>query len=146
MSTNAAPVASAALLGTEEDGQRLAVELSARHVLRRFHAELGRRLRRARTARGWTQMRLAAEVGLSQDAVSLYERGRRTMRVDTLVAVAQALNVPLSSLLEIHPDVVVIRDTALAGVVAHAATSPERLRAFYEVWDFITWRSERQDG
>lgn len=90
-------------------------------------------------------MRLAAEVGLSQDAVSLYERGRRTMRVETLVAMAQALDVPLNSLLETHPEVVVIRNTALACVVADAAASPERLRAFYEVWDFITWRSERRD-
>ncbi len=91
-------------------------------------------------------MQLAAAVGLSQDAVSLYERGRRTMRVDALVAVAQALDVPLSLLLETDPDVVVIRDTPLAGVIAQAAASPERLRTFFDIWDFMAWRSEHRNG
>jgi transcriptional regulator with XRE-family HTH domain len=85
---------------------------------------------------------LAATVGLTQDAISLYERGTRSMRVETLVRIARALDVPLSILLDTHPDVLVIRDTPVADLLARAAESSERLRAFRDIWEFLRAREE----
>ena len=112
------------------------------HV-QRFDVELGRRLRQAREARGWTQARLADEMGLTQDAISLYERGERALRVEALVRLARALDVPIGFLLETHPDVVVVRGTPLAEMISRAAASPERIRTFRDVWQFMDWRDSQ---
>ena len=119
------------------------MEAEMRQVPQPFDVALGQRLRRVREAHGWTQAQLAAAVGLTQDAISLYERGKRSMRVETVVDVARALDVPLSLLLDTHEDVLVIRGTPLAELLRRAADSPERLRTFREIWEFIDWRQQR---
>ena len=121
-------------------------EPQTRQTVQPFDVALGQRLRHVREARGWTQAQLAAAVGLTQDAISLYERGKRSMRVETLVDIARALDVPLSLLLDTHPEVLVIRGTPLAELLRRAAESPDRLRAFREIWEFIDWRHQRPPG
>lgn len=53
--------------------------------------QIGVRVRRAREARGLSQVALAAAIGTSQAAVSNLEAGNRPMRVDELVAISRAL-------------------------------------------------------
>lgn len=55
--------------------------------------KIGASIRTARITKGWTQDRLAAELGLTQTAVSYWESGRRTPAVDDLITVARALDV-----------------------------------------------------
>lgn len=54
-------------------------------------SQIGGRVRRAREARGVSQVDLAAAIGLSQAAVSNLEAGTRPMRVDELVAISREL-------------------------------------------------------
>jgi transcriptional regulator with XRE-family HTH domain len=60
---------------------------------------LGANLPGARLERGLSQGRLAAECGLSQTQVSLFEFGRRLPSLDQFVRLARALDVPLQRLL-----------------------------------------------
>jgi transcriptional regulator with XRE-family HTH domain len=52
----------------------------------------GARVRALRTARGWSQARLAEAVGLSPNHVGVMERGEKAPTLDTVEAVARALD------------------------------------------------------
>lgn len=60
--------------------------------------ELAERVRTLRTRRGLTQEAFATRSGISVSFVSLLERGIRSPSYDTLVRIAQALEVPLAEL------------------------------------------------
>jgi transcriptional regulator with XRE-family HTH domain len=61
---------------------------------------LGRRIRDLRTQRvqRWTQEELADRAGISVSFLSMIERGERIPHVETLAAIATALDVSLSEL------------------------------------------------
>ena len=63
------------------------------------YAALGRRIRAERTSRKWTQARLADGVNLSVSFLGHIERGTRKASMETVVAIANALQVSLESLL-----------------------------------------------
>ena len=69
---------------------------------------VGLRIKTAREAKGLTQENLAAIVDLSSTHISVLERGVKTVRLDTFVAIANALDVSA--------------DTLLIDVVAHSVT------------------------
>lgn len=56
-------------------------------------AEMGRRIRRARKALGWTQEDLADETGMNSAQISKFERGVQSMHLRTFLKLANALNV-----------------------------------------------------
>jgi transcriptional regulator with XRE-family HTH domain len=60
----------------------------------------GQNVRAARLARGWTQEDLAGRTGLATVQVSRVERGKREIRLTTLIRLLDALNVPSSELLD----------------------------------------------
>jgi transcriptional regulator with XRE-family HTH domain len=62
-------------------------------------ADVGDRLRRARTAAGLTTRRLAAVTGVSQAMISTIENGRTTPSIATLFKLADALGVRAQALL-----------------------------------------------
>jgi DNA-binding Xre family transcriptional regulator len=64
--------------------------------LRRF----GANVRAARVARGWTQEELAHRTGLASVQVSRIERGKREVRLSTLLRLVRALDVPPAALLD----------------------------------------------
>jgi transcriptional regulator with XRE-family HTH domain len=59
----------------------------------------GANVRAARRAKGWTQEELAEETGLAAVQVSRIERGRREVRLTTLLRLVRALDVPPGELL-----------------------------------------------
>jgi transcriptional regulator with XRE-family HTH domain len=61
---------------------------------------LGHTIRTFRKQRGLTQHELAARVGLAGSYVSAIERGRRNVTIWTLLHIAAALQVSLSTLLQ----------------------------------------------
>ncbi|MCL2810907.1 MAG: helix-turn-helix domain-containing protein [Clostridia bacterium] len=63
------------------------------------YVELGKRIRVERTMRKWTQARLANEVSLSVSFLGHVERGTRKASMETVVGIANALQVSLESLL-----------------------------------------------
>lgn len=60
---------------------------------------VGQRIKEAREAKGLTQEDLAAIVELSPTHVSVIERGLKVAKLDTFVAIANALDVSADSLL-----------------------------------------------
>jgi len=75
----------------------------------------GRNLTRIRKDRGITQVELARELGLPQQTVSDYERGRLRLHDELLIKLAGILRVSTDELL---------------GVKKPAATEPEVIRPF----------------
>jgi transcriptional regulator with XRE-family HTH domain len=63
--------------------------------------KLGTRIRALRTRAGLSQAALAEQAGLSVDAVSRIERGRRSPHLGTLAALATGLEVPLAVLVDL---------------------------------------------
>ena len=63
------------------------------------YVDLGRRIRKQRTQRGWTQEALAERVNVSTSFVGHVERGTRKASLETLVAMANVLDVSLDYLL-----------------------------------------------
>jgi transcriptional regulator with XRE-family HTH domain len=62
--------------------------------------EFGVRVRKARDSRGWTQEELATRTGLAMVQISRIERGKREVRLTTLLRLAKALGVPAGDLLK----------------------------------------------
>ncbi len=59
-----------------------------------------RRLKRMREKRGISQLKLAMDLGLTQNSVSRYESGVREADYKTLIALADYFNVSIDYLLE----------------------------------------------
>jgi transcriptional regulator with XRE-family HTH domain len=57
-----------------------------------LRVRLGRRIRRLRDARGWTQFDLAAHSGLTRPYVSRLENGRKEIGLGALEKVASAFD------------------------------------------------------
>ena len=60
---------------------------------------IGKHIRAARKAKGWSQEHLAAEAGIDRSYMSGIERGVRNISALKLATIAQVLDVPVSSLL-----------------------------------------------
>jgi transcriptional regulator with XRE-family HTH domain len=60
---------------------------------------VARNIQAERARSRWTQRDLGTRIGLSQPALSQIENGRRRIDVDELLALCDALQVPLSRLL-----------------------------------------------
>lgn len=63
------------------------------------YVDLGRRIRKQRTAMGWTQEMLAEKIGVSTSFVGHVERGSRKASLETLVSLSNTLGVSLDYLL-----------------------------------------------
>lgn len=59
--------------------------------------EIGWKLRKLRLQAGWTQERLAEQIGVSVQQIQNYESGANKMNTDRLQQLAQALDVPVQS-------------------------------------------------
>jgi transcriptional regulator with XRE-family HTH domain len=62
--------------------------------------KLGEKVREARHERGWTQEDLAGKTGLAEVQISRIERGKREIRLSTLIRLVNALGVAPDELLE----------------------------------------------
>lgn len=60
---------------------------------------LGLNIRNYRVKLGWTQERLAREIGVSTSFIGHIERGSRTASLDTLVLICNAMNISADQLL-----------------------------------------------
>ena len=60
----------------------------------------GQNVRSARVAKGWTQEELAYRSGLASVQISRIERGKREVRITTLLRLVKALEVSASELLD----------------------------------------------
>ena len=86
----------------------------------------GRNVRAARLAKGWTQEDLSAATGLATVQISRVERGRREVRLTTLLRLRDALGVSADALLEDPRDSEVGADPALDPAVGVRHWGPPR--------------------
>lgn len=87
----------------EDDGDDLAPSSGARRgkiAEEVFATAVGRRIRTIRRARGLTQQRCAAALGISFQQLQKYEKGRNRIAASTLVMLADVLEVAPSALLD----------------------------------------------
>ena len=63
------------------------------------YVDLGRRVRKQRKIRGWTQEMLAEKIGVSTSFIGHVERGTRKASLETLVALANTLEISVDYLL-----------------------------------------------
>ncbi|MFQ5875787.1 MAG: helix-turn-helix domain-containing protein [Dehalococcoidia bacterium] len=109
---------------------------------RTFDAELGRCIQQARLAAGLSQQALADRVNTTQNAISQYEHGTRSIALETLVDIAAVLERPLSFFLA-SEEILVVRETKLGEIVADVQERPEDLTLLAELWRYVKWRQER---
>ena len=83
------------------------------------------RLAALRRERGMTQAELAAELGISKSAVSMYERGNREPELDLLQEMADLFGVSVSSLLGREEDDLLRGDPELTGYLESLRDRPE---------------------
>ena len=60
------------------------------------HRAIGRRIQQAREESGLSQEELAAKLGITQSALSNYERGKRKLCCATMIQISNVLDKPLS--------------------------------------------------
>lgn len=83
---------------------RIVTLIAPRHMAisndeRAFFIDLGSRITAHRKEQGITQMQLAEILGVSQQAMNSFEKGRRRLPVSALPPIARALDVSLEQLI-----------------------------------------------
>lgn len=63
-----------------------------------FHADEGDTIRTLRLRKGWSQARLAEEIGTSQSHIARIERGTENLAIDTCRRLTRALGVDMNTL------------------------------------------------
>lgn len=89
--------------------------------MRNLSEKLGASIRRYRIAGGLTQHELARLAGLTSGYLSDVERGKVNISIANLNSLADALNVPLATLLDCED---ADRDALMAAIAAHLAALP----------------------
>ena len=59
---------------------------------------IGQAMRAARTKKGWTQLRLAEQIGVSEPYYSAWENDRHTPSIQALIRIADVLGISLDEL------------------------------------------------
>lgn len=81
-----------------DDQRRAALEEGRRWVADTFYGEDSDTVRTLRLRKGWSQTRLAAELGTSQSHIARIERGTENLTIGTCRKLSKALGVDLNRL------------------------------------------------
>lgn len=109
-------------------------------------ANLGNRIRTARRDAGMSQGHLASALNTTQSAISLYEAGQRSVGIDMLLNVARILNRPLHYFLGEDGDMLYVKDSDIAELIAELEKHPEDLPELLAYWHFLRWRRASLNG
>ncbi len=82
----------------KDDKRRVALEDARRWAADTFHGEDGDTVRTLRLRKGWSQSRLAKELGTSQPHIVRIERGTENLVIDTCRRLCGALEVDMNVL------------------------------------------------
>lgn len=103
-------------------------------------AGLGNRIRTARRDAGMSQGQLATALNTTQSAISLYEAGQRSVGIDMLLSVARILNRPLHYFLGEDGDMLYVKDSDIAALIAELESHPEDLPELMKYWQFLRFQ------
>ena len=105
-----------------------------------IYASVGNKIRQARVEAKMTEQELADHIGLTQDAVSLYELGKRAVALDLLCTFADKLDKPLSYFFDCGEDIVISKGSKLYKTVTNVQSSAEDTAALYDYSQFLQSR------
>ena len=109
-------------------------------------AGLGQRIRGDRRDAGMSQGQLATSLNTTQSAISLYEAGQRSVGIDMLLSVAKILNRPLHYFLGEDGEMLYVKDSDIAELIAELERHPEDLPELLAYWQFLRWRRASTNG
>ena len=109
-------------------------------------ANLGARIRSARKDAAMSQGQLAQALNTTQSAISLYEAGQRSVGIDMLLSVAKILNRPLHYFLGEEGEMLYVKDSDIADLIAELERHPEDLPDLLAYWQFLRWRRANTNG
>ena len=66
------------------------------------YVEIGARIRAERKRKGWTQVKLAEQIGVSSMLISFYENGSKRPSLENLLRICQMFGIRLDKLVTIH--------------------------------------------
>lgn len=82
----------------QDDRRRAALEAGRQWVADAFYSEDGDTVRTLRLHKGWSQARLATELGTSQSHIARIERGTENLTIETCRKLSRALGIDLNTL------------------------------------------------
>ncbi|MET2011324.1 helix-turn-helix domain-containing protein [Microbacterium chocolatum] len=91
-------------------------------------ADVGARIRELREQQGMPARALATALGISPSAVSQIERGKLQPSVSRLIAITDALGVPLASVFDAQADVVAEIESTIGGFALQRAEHASSVR------------------
>ena len=92
------------------------------------YGQIGKRIREIRKRRGISQLALAEMINKSPTYISYFERGLKSMSLDTFVSVANALHVSADELLmDSIENTIVVSNHELATVIADCSEYEKRI-------------------
>ncbi|MFC1460983.1 helix-turn-helix domain-containing protein [Verrucomicrobiota bacterium] len=109
--------------------------------------KIGQRLREIRESRGLTQQALAERSGITSQAITQVETGRRKPSFGTLVAIAQGLGMSLDSLVGVPTSKYphdILKDAGVMAMAEKVSRMPKDLQK--EVSDFVDFVWEKRVG
>lgn len=109
--------------------------------------KIGQRLREIRESRGLTQQALAKRSGITSQAITQIETGRRRPSFGTLVALAQGLGLSLDSLAGVPTSKYphdILKDADVMAMAEKVSRMPKGLQN--EVKDFVDFVWEKRVG
>lgn len=92
---------------------------------------VGRNIYNARTKRGLTQTDVYIASGVAQNRLSQLESGKRRISIDVLVAIAQALDAPLTELLA---DLPTMEKAEIENRVLEKYRTDTQLKTIVDAW------------
>ncbi len=98
----------------------------------------------ARTQVGISQQVLALRISSTQAAISHYESIMRSLPLETLIEVARELRKPLSHVLAVHDEILMIKGTTLCQIAKGIEEHPEDLGLPKQRWDYVGWQRSRE--
>jgi transcriptional regulator with XRE-family HTH domain len=93
-----------------------------------------------------SQGQLATALNTTQSAISLYEAGQRSVGIDMLLNVARILNRPLHYFLGDDGEMLFVKDSDIAELIAELEGHPEDLPELLAYWQFLRWRRTSANG
>lgn len=105
---------------------------------------IGARIRKLRLRNDISQLKLALKLGLSQQAISLFEQGLRSVPLNVLAAMAREFNEPLDYFFEHNPDFkIVVKGTKLYDILFASQLSDEEIDQIYHTVHYLVSQRKR---
>lgn len=83
---------------SQDEKRRNAIEDARRWIADEYHSEDGDTVRTLRLRKGWSQAKLAEEIGTSQPHIARIERGTENLQIDTCRRLSAALDIDMNTL------------------------------------------------